>query len=524
MIRNILKSSRDLALRHKILLCYLAVFLLATLPFVRQFGKIINPDGVEYIAVAHHYAIFHFRSAINGIVSPLLSWLLVVPIALSLEPFYFFRFILIALSIITIIAFNALLRRELSSAGARSYVYHAAMLFIVSFCFYATLLTPLTPDLFSVFFIICLILAIRHHNTAPGWLNAVFIGLVGGLGYYGKNYFAYFAIATYALYFAMQFLKYRRPVRQVAQHFFITLGVTFALMGPWIGLMSFKYGQFTTNPIGSYVMGQVGPNYPGPFYRVDGLLRPPYNDSFDSREDPTFYHYGTWGPTASARDIRYYLTTVIPDNMYIGYQALLPELIVIVVGFGVAFFITKSKGVWATYYRELALVAAGLVYVGGYCLIDLAGGFRYIWPAYLLFGLAFFLLIDKMRLKIRPILLAAGTLTLALYPILAYFPRAVTWAEAGQNQRALAVRVKTYTNVHPHDRIASNNPLEAAYACYHLKLQCYGSPVPGNEDSQYKKARIDYVFNYNYTKPSLPAKHGTTIYRDKIVTIIKLRD
>lgn len=525
MRKDLVVRFHQLVVSRKTLLCYIGAFLIVTLLLVGRAGKIINPDGVEYIAVAHHYAALHFWAAINGIVSPLLSWILAVPVALSLDPFFFFRFILIGLSVFTIVGFENVLRHELmtdSGHSYTSYIYNAGLLFITSFCIYATLFTPLTPDLFSVFFIICLIIAIQRYESHARGLNAVLIGVAAGLGYYGKNYFAYFAITAYALYFVAKFLRHKKLLKQCVRHFAIALLVTFAFMGPWIGLLSIKYGHFTTNPIGSYVIGTVGPHYPGAFYSVDGLLKPPYKDSFDSREDPTFYKYSKWSPFGSAKDVKYYIKTVIPDNLHIALKIMLPELVLVLVGLAFALYESKSEKFWSKNFKASALIIGGMIYISGYCIIDLAGGFRYIWPAYILFGLAFFLLVSKLKLKSRSYILIAGTVILSFFPIHTYYNKAGSWAAAGQEQQALAIGIEKHVNIPEHTRIASNDPLEAAYVCYHLTLQCYGTPHKNQVETQLKKSNIGYVLNFKHAEPL--AVNKPAVYTNRVVSVIKVSD
>lgn len=518
MGKKIILKLRELLMQRRATLLYIAVFLIACSLLVHLSANIINPDGVEYVAIAKHYASLNFEAAINGIWSPLLSWIFVIPLHLSVDPFLFFRFSIMVLSVLTIILFDIILRGEFKNSSKYPYLYHAGMVFITSFCFYATILTPVTPDLFSVFFILCLVLAVKRYEVRPTLTSAVLIGLAAGAGYYGKNYFFYFAVTTYVLYFLVKFLRNKKIIKQLFLHLVVASIASLALVGPWVGLMSVKYGHLTTNPIAAYSMGQVGPNYPGAFTVTHGLLKPPYSDSFTAREDPTKYDYSKWSPLNSKHDIKYYFTTVLPHNIQMAFDILLTEIIVVWIVLCFTLYESKPKKFLKDHYKSIALITASIIYVGGYCLVHIDGGFRYVWPAYVLSGLALLLMVEPMKRKVWPYILISGILILSLYPIYSnnHFSK---FEKEGRQREELAKQVESSVKIPQHAKIATNSIYEASYVCYHLNLQCYGKPKPSHVDEQLKQYDIDYFFEFNNFK-QLDVK-GTVVYSNKTMSVIK---
>lgn len=500
-----------------ILACILyGVISIVTLPFS---SVILNPDGIEYANIPRHYMAGDFFAAINGIWSPLLSWLLLVPQFIGMDPFLFFRLCLIALSLLILWFTNRLLKVFLSKEKYRP-LHAAILIFMACFCIYATALTPVTPDLFSVLFIIWFILAIFRYQSKPDFKTAAIIGLIVGIAYYGKNYFLYFGIAASFIFFAYVYLLSKKR-RTVLHHFFMCILTTLIVAGAWVGLMSIKYHHITINPIGNYTLSQVGPNYPGAPVLTLGLLEPPYAHSITAREDPSSFEYIPWSPLDSRSDLKYYLIQVIPDNIVHGLQILAPALILLVLGVFSLLHESRKKIVSGLYnFKFIGLIVGSVIYTGGYCLVHIEGGFRYLWPAYIMLGLAFFFLIPHLNKNLRMYMLIIGTVILSLYPIVTNVQSTIGSIKTSREARQLSQDIKKETSIKPGSHIASNEPYAAANICYFNELKCYGLPKRSRVEEQLHVFKINYVFNFKNHTP-LPVS-GQRIFENKELVILKL--
>lgn len=502
---------------------YWLAFILAGVILAFVSAPIINPDGIEYAVIAHHYADLNFNAAINGIWSPLLSWLLVIPVVIGIDPFLFFRLILVATSLALIVIVRYLmhywLKPEQRSTDRNITV--AAIIFTGLFCLYSIALTPVTSDLFSVLFLSIWILLLSRYHNKPTVKIALLIGLTIGLGYYAKNYFLYFGVATTFLYLLYKFIVSRSYKKiELVTHGSLALLACFLTVLPWIVAMDYKYQKLTLNPIGDYAMSQVGPRYPGPPVLTLGLLEPPYPGSVTAREDPSKFSYIPWGPLDSKSDLKYYLKNILPNNILDGLKILGPVIVLILLTVFSLLHENKKRIKTALLnVKFIGLVVASMVYTGGYCLVHIDGGFRYLWPAYIMLGLAFFFLIPHLNKKLRNYILIFGTTILAFYPIITTAQSAAKSIQSSTAAYQLSQRINE-TNIRPGSHIASNEPYAAANICYFNGLRCYGLPKKRQIEQQLDKHNIDYIFNFKNRAP-LDAS-GHKVFESSELSILKL--
>ncbi len=517
---------REFAHTHRVLLFYITLFVIASAVFLIQASKILNPDGIEYVGIARHYLAADFHAAINGIWSPLLSWIFTIPLLIDVRPFLFFRVLVVGLAILVIVTFDYLLRRELKVDTKSKVMYHGSLLFVTAFSFYASILSPVTPDLFSVFCILLFLIFALQYARKQSIAPAILMGVIGGIGYYGKNYFFYFALAGIFLYFALRFFQKKADKKKTIIHFATAFAACLLVVAPWIVLMSIKYGQFTVNPIGDYSLAQVGPSKPRPPVLSLGLLEPPHDRSITAREDPTVFKFSPWSPTESSEAMRYFITSVIPTNIRVAFKILWPILLALAV-FLIAYIRSKKK-LFDVLNDKIIIYSLlfGVIYVGGYCLQHLYGGFRYIWPAYALFGVA---LIQITMLHISTLKKRSSEkhwCEIVVFSVLVALGAVTIWQEIPQFVKSSEYGIKVHQRIDTlesiklftkGDRIGSNDPYAAAYFCYALELRCYGKPF---DTDQLKKFNIDYFINFPGSKPMDVG--GTEVYRMSSIHFIKL--
>src|SRR4051812_42197638 len=68
-------------------------------PYLRYYAD--NPDSFEYITIAQKYSSFNLHDAVNGYWSPLISWLLMIPMQFA-DPVTAFKFLQVATGLFTL--------------------------------------------------------------------------------------------------------------------------------------------------------------------------------------------------------------------------------------------------------------------------------------------------------------------------------------------------------------------------------------------------------------------------------------
>lgn len=510
----------------KILFVVQSTYLLLAALFFGRTVNIVHPDAIEYASIARHYSEGNFVEAINGIWSPLMSWVLAVADVIDIDKFLFYKLFLIVVGGFIIWSANKVLRQYLGVCDPL--VYTVAMITIGSFALYGACFFYPTPDLITALFAILLMWSLLSYRERPTLLHAAMIGLVVGGGYYTKNYFFYFGIAIAIMYLPLLVWENRKLNRiwQSTRDLSLVLLVAGLLFGVWVAAMSYKYGAFTTNPIGSYTISQVGPSYPGAPVVSLGLLDPPYESSYTAREDPSAFEYVAWSPLDSILDLRYYLFNVIPNNILKASSVMLPTLIAATLAIA-AVIVTRSRSP-SFRWRELGqdttatlLVISPFIYISGYLLVHVEGGFRYLWPAHVLLILLCAYLLTKLPaslLRSITMILVGGYISLA--PFFATHRLTTQASERADRIEQLANDIEARAKIPTGSRVATNDPYTAASICYELDLRCYGLPKQTLQERQLAEKRIQYIFNFSY-KPSLNIS-GDIVFSNNAIQVVKL--
>ena len=91
--------------QNKHISLYLSIFLLTLLYLVAWpfYKYITDPDGASYAAIADHYASGNFNEAINGLWSPLHSWLVIPLIKFGVNTIIAFKLTNLILGVLFLI-------------------------------------------------------------------------------------------------------------------------------------------------------------------------------------------------------------------------------------------------------------------------------------------------------------------------------------------------------------------------------------------------------------------------------------
>lgn len=256
----------------------------------------IEPDGVNYLDIAHAYVQHDWHNAVNAYWSPLYSWILALALWLTRVPLYWestllhmvnFGFYLLALACFAFF-FDELtaFRNELIGTSEESAAW--LVLGYAIFAYAALELIGLqtdTPDMFvfAMFFLATGIL-IRIHRTGARWPLYATLGAVLAITYFSKTVMFPLAFVFLACtFFAAKEWK-RRFARTVA-----AMVVFLALAAPWVAALSKATARLTYGDAGSlnyadYVNGLQGlPHWHG---EIPGLGVPVHGTRTLNRMPP----------------------------------------------------------------------------------------------------------------------------------------------------------------------------------------------------------------------------------------------
>ncbi len=204
------------------------------LPYVLWYTN--NPDTFQYLALSHRYADGSFLNIVNAYWSPLIIWLLVVPIKIIGNGIIAFKVIQLVIGAFTLYGWHWLL-------GTAKIKGHGLLLLSAIPFILAHGLLMLTADLLFLCIALFVLGSAINGTALSSPRRAALFGILGGLWYFSKA----FALPLFLAFLVLLVLVYRwrnnSPL--ILRNAMITLGACLLLIAPWVLAMSMKYGYFT---------------------------------------------------------------------------------------------------------------------------------------------------------------------------------------------------------------------------------------------------------------------------------------
>jgi hypothetical protein len=331
----------------------------------------INPDGLSYLDIAREYA--KGNPVVNGLWSPLLSWLIAPAISIGVDPHVSYQ-ALEGLAGAIWIWLSVLLAKRAGISPVGRLVFAASMIIIMlSFGFGQT-----TPDILGAVFIALYFYWLTH----PAYLKHPFrfgiaIGITGALAYYAKYYNLPFVLAHIPLTAAL-YLLHKKRSRAVVLRGLTSILVVLVSVTPWIVALWHRYGMITISTSGPINMAVMAPGSTGHPCWENQLCDQP-DDVLAPWEDPLPKDYAAygWSPFQSIEDLRHQISfmknnlwTRVSDTLFV----LGPFLPLSLLAAGIAVFIFWSDSVRRLRYSWIILTV--LLYASGYVFTSISS-FRY---------------------------------------------------------------------------------------------------------------------------------------------------
>lgn len=270
---------------------------LALLPFV---GSQINADGVSYLSIAQHYVEGRWQSAVNGYFGPLLSWLLVPFLATGLPPLVAAK----AASLVVAAATLMATCRLMAVAEVPRRLMTPVAVALVPFLLYAAV-SGIFPDLLLALLLLLYCAQVLPRGYREATTNGALAGLWAGFAFLAKLY----ALPFFVAHFTLMHLLHARDAgsgaarRGVAVNYVAGLAAFVLVAGPWVGIISAKYGQLTIGTSAGINVAYAALGSPGNAMQGHlGLVPPPNGQAISAWEDPTYLPTEPTKPTEPSAD------------------------------------------------------------------------------------------------------------------------------------------------------------------------------------------------------------------------------
>lgn len=362
---------------------------------------LLDSDAVAYLTIAKRVASGQYNESINGLWSPLNSWLLVPFIQHGSDAWLsakalncFFGAVIIVLMYFLLIRFRVGKLAFISLMIATSV--------IMVHCIYLQMF----GDVLQLIFVLSYLLIVWSKKFNDSYFNALLCGLCMGIGFYAKAYSIIFFILHFSVtiywYYKHQHIEYKRMLIQLS----IGLCSAILLVLPWTFALHKKYGTWSlTGNAGKLNMSWYINS--GKTFKDDiTLLIPPtYHDSPSFWEDPypsqdklstpftSPKHFVKW----IARIIHTCLMAVVCYNE-ISFLA----LTVLLISCYYFFFRKKETKADRNDISMQQLLLTVLILPFGYLMMHIET--RYIWLNGFLLMIASVVLIEQFKSKLHDII------------------------------------------------------------------------------------------------------------------------
>ena len=480
----------------RFLIATLSLYILASIPLLIFFRHQLNPDGISYISIAHKYASGDFGNAINGLWSPMYSWLLAPFLALGANAQLSAELLNLLFGLLTIIAVFGLARRLDLGKLSTNLVLISTAAVALSFA-----IRIITPDLLSVLIVLVYLNVIFSEKYSAGIKHGVICGILGTMAYLAKSYMFTFFIGHF---FLMNILHWylcqdnNKKKKKIAINMLCGYIVFIALCSPWIMLLSDKYEKFTTTNAGAFNMSRTSPGFKGRLQTREGFI-PPANDTATSfMEDPAGLNMPKWSPIESTEAFKYYLTHNFEENVreLARFLKKFSHLSLAILIATVLLVMHPLRTLNDQQKIALFILLTFLVFPTGYILVIVLE--RYVWLMCFLLILMGGFITDRLAKSESLSKPAIILLSLAIaIPFVYMQTKALRHYDIAFDNSAHQAASLLQNDISKHSKIASDTEFrKSLFMSYHLAGGYYGFPKPNATCdeilAELKKHDIDY--------------------------------
>ncbi|HET9057148.1 MAG TPA: hypothetical protein VFN30_09915 [Chitinophagaceae bacterium] len=350
-----------------------AVYLLLFFATLGWYKFNFDVDGIGYMTVAYRMAHGDWFKAINGLWSPLNSFIASFFIEYIKNPLIAFKIINAVCSIGIIYVTGLLAKRILQN----NFLIRG-ILIVLPFFLLANTHTQLAGDLLSLLFLLIYCQLITSKNFFSKKDLNVYCGIIMALAYFSKSYcLPFFIINHIVIHLWNQYYEGKKLLNKfVAMRVIIAFTIFFIITTPWIYCLYLKYNHIIFSTAGMLNYNWFLENGPATIKNYGLLIPPPYANSPNFWEDPYPYYNSFLGPLSSFTNFLRAIKLIL-HNVKESF-GLFTEISFTVLPVFMYWFVRmiKIKANEIPFSISLLLISSALL-VAGYLLIHIET--RYIW-------------------------------------------------------------------------------------------------------------------------------------------------
>jgi hypothetical protein len=281
--------------------CQVALLLVAG----RYNRDVLDPDTIAYMRLAWYYTTGQLHLAVSGYWGPLLSWLM-VPWIDSLEDLVDAARIAMDLSAVVFVVGCVSIFRSLRLSP----VALLAGTWLVALATVFWSMELISPDLLVSGLFALALGQMLHVRWCTSRLTPWLTGVLCGLAYLAKAIALPVTVSCCLGVGGLWAFSHRRPWCQVRR----SIGLTFLgcalVAGPWIAVLSWKYGTPTFSTSGAIAHATVGPADVERYHHFRRMFHQPETGRLFSFEDPSVMPYHYWSPLANPSYAKHQLSLI----------------------------------------------------------------------------------------------------------------------------------------------------------------------------------------------------------------------
>lgn len=365
-------------MNYKHLLFFISGYIILFFLLFPGYRFVLDPDATGYFSVAEHLAKGDFYNSINGIWSPLGSWILAPFLKAGFDAILTEKYLNGLYGLISLISFFYFIKKLQINFFNEIIIMVASLLLILYFVF-----SRQFGDVLQVMFLLFYLNIICSKNFSKNYKGIILAAVIGGIGFYAKAYTFYFTLVhlPLAIYLSGEIFSKKIITKQIIKKILTAITVLFFISSFWILTLQSKYGHFVIGE--KQITGTLSAQYNQ--QRVI-IYPPPYKDSYSVFDDISFFKFKTITPftniklfTNQCKLIFFNFLSLIKCLNEFSFASITVILISVFLFFKEKTFINKKNllllsfiAVWSSGFL-LFHVESRFLWIIALCIVALAG-------------------------------------------------------------------------------------------------------------------------------------------------------